>query len=338
MEPGGSGRCDRKKMGRISGITENLLQTIANRTGFRKDLIEKIIRMNDLMFDIFSHPYLKSRVLLKGGICLNFCYLNIPRLSIDIDLNYIGATDIETMQKERREMTRAIKIIITDQEYKLLREPKEEHAGGKWRLGYTDIYGGNKNLELDVNYMFRCPIGAPIESKFKVFDEIKEYNVKLVSKEELFAGKVSAALSRALSRDLYDLYNIASLTDYDKTFFRKSVIFLGVSMKEDFREINIEKVLEIDGNDFENSLKPLLREDDSITKDIIIKKVRPFLKELLEFSPEEKKYIDEFLDKGNFEPEMLFAQYPGMIDSLKSHPVVLWKQKNLIDYLKKSGS
>lgn len=322
-------------MGRVSGITEKSLQTIADRTGFRKDLVEKIIRMNNLMSDIFRHPYLKNRVLLKGGTCLNFCYLNKPRLSVDIDLNYIGAIDKEVMLEERKEMTRAIKVIINDQAYKLLREPKKAHAGGKWRLGYDDINGDNKNLELDLNYMFRCPIGKPIESSFKVFEETKGVRIKLVSKEELFAGKVMAALSRSLARDLYDLYNITSLTDYDKKLFRKVVIFLGVALRKDFREIDVNKVLTIDNNDFENSLKPLLRDSSDISKDIIIEKVKPFIGKLLEFSPKEKEFVNEFLDKGNLKPELLFSQYSGMADSLKRHPVVLWKQKNLIEYLKR---
>ncbi len=218
-------------MGRVLGITESLIQAIADRTGFRTDLIDKIIRMNDLMYDIFRHPYLKHRVLLKGGTCLNFCYLDKPRLSVDIDLNYIGSVDMETMLVERKEMSRAIKIIVNDHGYKLLRVPKQKHAGGKWRLGYRDIYGDNKNLELELNYMYRCPIGKPIENKFKLFDETVEYKIKHVSKEELFAGKVMATLGRSLARDVYDLHNIIFQTDYDKTFFRKAVIFLGVSLK-----------------------------------------------------------------------------------------------------------
>ncbi|MDA3792118.1 MAG: nucleotidyl transferase AbiEii/AbiGii toxin family protein [Elusimicrobia bacterium] len=292
--------------------------------------------MNNLMSDIFRHPYLKERFLLKGGTCLNFCYLEKPRLSVDIDLNYIGALEKETMLKERKEIDKAIKIIINDQGHNLLRESKEEHAGGKWRMGYKDINGYNKNLELDINYMFRYPIGESIEKRFKVFNETEEVKIKLVSKEELFAGKVMAALSRSMARDLYDLYNIVSLSDYDKQFFRKIVIFLGVALKKDFRNLNLNKVLEIDDNDFENSLKPLLREDDDITKDAIIEKVTPFIGKLLEFSSKEREFVNEFLDKGSFKPELLFDQHPGMVDSLKRHPVVLWKQKNLIEYLKRN--
>ena len=321
-------------MGRISDIKENLLQTISDNTGFRKDVIEKIIRMNDLMIDIFRHPYLKTRLLLKGGTGLNFCYLNRQRLSVDIDLNYIGGLDVDTMQKERPEITRALKAIINDQGYRILREPTREHAGGKWRLRYKDIFNSDKNLELDINFVYRQPIGNPIEIDFKVFDEIEGCKIRIVSKEELFAGKVTASLSRSLARDVYDLYNISGLGDYDSTLFKKTVIFLGVTMKKDFRKIKIEDVLDMDDNDFNNSLKPLLRSDDDITKEKLIERVRPFLEQLLEFSEEEQQYIDDYLGKGIFRPEILYADYPDMLEDLKKHPVALWKHQNVVEYLK----
>jgi hypothetical protein len=36
-------------------------------------------------------------MVLKGGTALNLFVLDVPRLSVDIDLNYIGAADRETM-------------------------------------------------------------------------------------------------------------------------------------------------------------------------------------------------------------------------------------------------
>ncbi len=337
MEPDSSGKCYRDKMGRIQGITEDILQAISNETRFRLDAIEKIIRMSDFLKDIFSHPYLKKRVLLKGGTGLNFCYFDKPRLSVDIDLNYVGSVDMETMQSERPEITRAIKMIIKDKEYQILREPTEEHAGGKWRLGYNDFYGDRKNLEIDINFMFRCPIGAPIEKTVKIFPDSKAYKINLVSKEEIFAGKIIATLDRSLARDLYDIYNITNFTDYDKLLFKKAVIFLGVAMKKDFRTLVPEKILNISDNDFSNSLKPLLRADDNILKDILIEKVVPFIRKLLELSPEENRFVNDFLDSGIFSPELLFKKYSELIISLKNHPVLLWKQKNLIEYLKNNS-
>jgi hypothetical protein len=44
-----------------------------------------------------SHPCLKDKLVLKGGTALNLFIFHVPRLSIDIDLNYVGAADREAM-------------------------------------------------------------------------------------------------------------------------------------------------------------------------------------------------------------------------------------------------
>jgi predicted nucleotidyltransferase component of viral defense system len=48
-----------------------------------------------------SHPFLKTRVALKGGTALNLFVFDVPRLSVDIDLNYVGSADRETMLAQR---------------------------------------------------------------------------------------------------------------------------------------------------------------------------------------------------------------------------------------------
>ncbi|MCG2795115.1 MAG: nucleotidyl transferase AbiEii/AbiGii toxin family protein [Actinomycetia bacterium] len=42
-----------------------------------------------------SWPKGEGKLVLKGGTALNLFYLDMPRLSVDIDLNYIGAAGRE---------------------------------------------------------------------------------------------------------------------------------------------------------------------------------------------------------------------------------------------------
>ena len=48
---------------------------------------------------ISAHPFLKERLVLKGGTALNLFFFDLPRLSVDIDLNYIGQLDRQDMQE-----------------------------------------------------------------------------------------------------------------------------------------------------------------------------------------------------------------------------------------------
>jgi len=72
------------------------LQNIAKTAGFRAEMLEKVIRLIELLNELFDNTFLKQRLALKGGTALNLFYFNLPRLSVDIDLNYIGSVDCRT--------------------------------------------------------------------------------------------------------------------------------------------------------------------------------------------------------------------------------------------------
>jgi hypothetical protein len=83
--------------------------------------------------------------------------LDFPRLSVDIDLNYIGALDREEMLAERPKIEQAAQAVFSREEFTTKRVP-DEHAGGKWRLVYQCFTGQSGNLEVDLNFMFRQPL------------------------------------------------------------------------------------------------------------------------------------------------------------------------------------
>lgn len=60
-----------------------------------------MIRLLGLLEGFRSHPFLEDRFALKGGTALNLFIFDVPRLSVDIDLNYLGATEREVMLAQR---------------------------------------------------------------------------------------------------------------------------------------------------------------------------------------------------------------------------------------------
>ena len=69
-------------------ITEADLVRAANDTGFQVEPLSKVERLLALLDGLRSHTFLKGRVALKGGTALNLFVFDVPRLSVDIDLNY----------------------------------------------------------------------------------------------------------------------------------------------------------------------------------------------------------------------------------------------------------
>ena len=103
---------------------------VVEATGFKADVIEKVLQLLNLLNKLNSHPFLKDKFALKGGSALNLFVLNIPRLSVDIDLNYIGAIERERMLADQPKVEKAIQAVFSREGFTVKKKP-EEHAGGK---------------------------------------------------------------------------------------------------------------------------------------------------------------------------------------------------------------
>ena len=88
---------------------------IVEATGFKADIIEKVHQLLNLLNKLKSHPFLKGKFALKGDSALNLFVFNIPRLSVDIDLNYIGAIERKKMLADRPKFEKAVEILSAAQ-------------------------------------------------------------------------------------------------------------------------------------------------------------------------------------------------------------------------------
>src|SRR5437879_13517075 len=115
-------------------LSKQQLQREASSTGFKMEHLEKVFLLMDLLSDFATFPQLKNKIVLKGGTALNLFFFNLPRLSVDIDLNYIGNIDREAMLVDRPLIQSAIIGICERKGLTLDRNPNR-HAGGKmvWR-------------------------------------------------------------------------------------------------------------------------------------------------------------------------------------------------------------
>ena len=131
-------------------------------TGFLPETLEKVVRLGELLGLIFEHPFLRSQVLLKGGTAINLMPEAPRRLSVDIDLNYIGAIDRETMLTEKPKVLDALQRLAGGLGYGVVLR-KGEHAGGGFVLKYSNSLGTPDRVEIDISFTNRVPLVAPIE-------------------------------------------------------------------------------------------------------------------------------------------------------------------------------
>ena len=93
-------------------VSPEKLAAEAEMTGFRPDMLEKAAHLLGLLDALRSHPFLKKKLVLKGGTALNLFIFDVPRLSVDIDLNYVGAVDRDGMLAERPKVEQAVQAVF----------------------------------------------------------------------------------------------------------------------------------------------------------------------------------------------------------------------------------
>src|SRR5271156_1031859 len=130
------------------------LQAIANTTGFPPANLEKILRLRKLLTEFHRHSFLRDRIVLKGGTAINLFYLDLVRLSVDIDLNYIAQVERETMLAERPDVVRAVDQIATGLGYRI-QNGVDDHALREWYFGYSSHTGAQDRIQVEINFLMR---------------------------------------------------------------------------------------------------------------------------------------------------------------------------------------
>lgn len=82
------------------------LNALASKTGFQPASLQKHMSLIVVLREMQRHPLLGKAFVLRGGTAINLFWYNLPRLSVDIDLNYIGSVDRDVMQRERGTLER----------------------------------------------------------------------------------------------------------------------------------------------------------------------------------------------------------------------------------------
>ncbi len=308
----------------------------AEQTGFRADLLEKVALLLHLLSSFQNHPYLKGKLALKGGTALNLFFLNVPRLSIDIDLNYVGQSDRGKMKKERPKLEQALSAVFSREGFTVKRMP-QEHAGGKWILGYQSAFGQPANLEVDANFMFRVPLWPVSNLNSRTIGSWTAQNVPILDMHEIFAGKLAALFSRRQARDLFDCHEIFSLDGINPKKVRPAFIVYGAMNRMDWRTISIQDV-DFDPTELTRQLTPTLQTAlveetgpaDEYGKRLVVE-TREALSFLFPFTDSEKEFLDRLLDFGEIQPALI-TDDKDLQGRLQDHPLLAWKALNVRKY------
>jgi predicted nucleotidyltransferase component of viral defense system len=314
-------------------ISLERLSAEAEATGFRPDMLEKVAHLLSLLDAIRSHPFLKGKLILKGGTALNLFVFDVPRLSVDIDLNYVGAEGREDMLAERPKIDKAVQAVFLREGF-AVRRVSDEHAGCKWSLRFESAMGAPSNLEVDINFMFRIPLWQTRAMDSRSIGAWQVRGIKVMDIHELAAGKLAALLSRKQARDLFDVHQLLQLKELDRDRLRVAFVVYGAMNRKDWRYVSIGN-LDFNAGELEHHLGPLLRaatlreqEGPGQFGRKLIDECRQALSAILPFTKEELEFLNHLLDEGEIKPSLLTDDI-GLQDRIKRHPLLAWKALNV---------
>ena len=301
------------------------LDKSARNYGFTRDTFEKALRLKEILSYFNTNDELSSHLILKGGTAINFTIFKLPRLSVDIDMDFTPNLSKENTQDLRKRLTDIIQQYMEAEGYFLGNDSRFSHSLDAFHYKYQNAAGNQDMIKIELNYSLRSHIFEPEKRKLlsDAFEE--QIDILTLSPMELFAAKTNALLGRSAPRDLYDYNNMIDLGLFADSpdMFRKCIIFYAsvTSKSLDFDTSTIDRLTI---SKVKSALFPVLATHDYFDLDSRKKQAKEYIQGLMKsMTDSEKDYLSEIKAK-SYRPELLFDD-PNIIERIKTHPMSIWR-------------
>ena len=310
--------------------SKSFLEKVSMETGFIRDNLEKVFRLSDVLHFFNTQTITKDFLTLKGGTAINLLVFNMPRLSVDIDLDFSKECNRDEMINDRTIINETILNFMFSNGYSLSPNTKNPHSLDSWVFYYQNAGGNKDNIKIEINYSMRNHILPIIKKKVKVEVLKIEEDWTTLSILELFGGKIKALIERCAARDLFDVYNMIDnklIALSEMYLLRKIIIFyllIGSKNKIIF-PLLFENIRSLNYNLIRKNLIPVLNRNHPFNFETAKTEVIDFLSKLLVLTDDETRFVEKF-NQGLYQPELLFDD-AEIIARIQEHPMALWKTK-----------
>jgi predicted nucleotidyltransferase component of viral defense system len=274
----------------------------------------------ELLLNVLPFIEQEKCFALKGGTAINLFVRNMPRLSVDIDLTYMG-------EESRKQALTLIAVALLRIKSKVESKIPGSKVKSSKRISQNDeakiyIERNGVTVKVEANPVIR---GSLYSTNARTLQTaaVEEFEVELemtvANLGDLYGGKLAAALDRQHPRDLFDVFLLMQnegLTDKIKN----GLICYLLSHKRPIHEV-INPTLRDQGELFEREFTGMTSVPFTYAN---FEETRSHMIDLIhsKLTDEDKKFLISF-SRG--EPIWsLFAE-----KKLASLPAVLWKLENI---------
>lgn len=234
-----------------------------------------------LLVRLIPHVAREKVFALKGGTAINLFYRDLPRLSVDIDLTYLP---VKNRSESLVEIDEAMDCIAASIESGIIGAKTRRIQGGGG--GATRILArlGGAEIKIETSPVMRGVVHEPELRSVSdaVEDEFGYAEMQIVSFEDLFGGKLHAAVDRQHPRDLYDIKLLYENEGLTEDLFRTFLIYIACSRRPAHELLN-PNLINLDQpytKEFEGMTKVRVRLDDLLeTRKRLVADIRSRLDE-----------------------------------------------------------
>ena len=159
-------------------VTRSYINEKAKERGFQRDTLEKVVRLYYVLKDMSEIPLLRDNLALKGGTAINLAYFNLPRLSVDIDMDFTRSGKMEDLRPIRNEIKENLFDLLQSQGYTIGKLGKELHTLDQWTFNYNSVAGNNDHIKIELNYGIRNHI-LPITERDIQLNIVSDSGIRL---------------------------------------------------------------------------------------------------------------------------------------------------------------
>jgi len=183
-----------------------------------------------LLIEILPTLAEEKRFALKGGTAINLFEHDLPRLSVDIDLTWLPVGDFTNDVRDISAALEAIGERLRTGPMRLQVQTSGTEATGVHRL----IASRNRSrVQIETTPVMRGTV-HPVRT-MRVRPGVEKNfgfaEIQVLDFADLYAGKLSAALSRQHPRDLFDLQPLLDEGRPEERLWRTFLVYLTCSSK-----------------------------------------------------------------------------------------------------------
>jgi len=303
-----------------------LLARQARALDFPPYTFEKVARLTEVLRFVNEMPELREALALKGGTAINLTMFPLPRLSVDIDLDFALNLPREEMLARRERVNNLLGRFMAAEGYSERDKSKRSHSLDSTVYAYINAAGNLDNIKVEINYSLRCHVLPTMEAAIGTI-AFATFPVRTLAPIEIFSSKIVALASRAAARDLYDLnnmvaFNLFSAAELD-LLRRCAVFYLAIAGDAGAQALDFQRLDNITPRKIKTDLYPVIRSTERFDFAAVKQRVGDFLAEHMVLTSQEAEFLRRFA-AGQYVPELLFDD-AEIAARVKDHPMALWR-------------